>query len=73
MIPDRAQIHLVDIIMSLFLVIAIVLLAPYFYEFTDMIASEADGFSSILLQLVLPFLIISLIVSIGVSAKRRSP
>lgn len=69
----RAQIHLVDIIMSLFLVVAIVLLAPYFYQFTDMISAEADGFSSILLQLVLPMLIISLIVSIGVSAKRRSP
>lgn len=69
----RGQIHLVDIVMGLFLVIAIVALAPFFYQFTDMISAEADGFSSLLLQLILPFLIISLVVSIGVSAKRRSP
>jgi len=69
----RGQVHLVDIIMTLFIVISIVALAPFFYTFTDMVATEADAFSSILLQMVLPFLIISLIISIGVSAKRRSP
>lgn len=70
-LPERGQIHLVDIVMTFFLVVAIIVLAPFFYEFTDMVSTEADPFSALLLELVLPILVIALIISVGISAKRR--
>lgn len=69
----RAQIHFVDIVMTFFLVVTILVLAPWFYTFIDMVSAEADGFSGLLLELTIPLLIIALIISIGVSAKRRTP
>jgi hypothetical protein len=67
----RAQINLVDIALTFFVVVAIVVLAPYFYKFIGMVSAEADPFSALLLELIVPLLIISLIISVGVSARRR--
>lgn len=66
----RAQVQLVDVVMTFFIVVSLLALAPTFYTFTDMIVPKADSFSALLLRLVVPFLFIALIVSVGVSARR---
>ena len=67
---NRAQVQLVDIFMTVFVLIGIVVLAPFFYKFIGMISAQADSFSGLLLQLMVPLLIIALIISVGVSARR---
>lgn len=66
----RGQVYLPDAILTFFVVVAIVALAPVIYTFIDGLSQYADGFSGLLLQLVVPFLIIALILSVGVSARR---
>lgn len=71
MIRDsRAAIQLVDAIFTFFVLVSILALAPFFNQFTGAVQSQADPFSSLLLGLFIPFLIIALIYSVGVSAKR---
>ena len=67
---ERAAIQLVDAIFTFFVLVSILALAPFFNQFTGMLQSEADPFSSLLLGLFIPFMIIALIYSVGVSAKR---
>ena len=68
---DRAVVNLVDVFLTLFVLAGLLVLAPYYYEFIDMVSAEADPFSSLLLQLIVPIMFIALIVSVGVSARRR--
>lgn len=67
----RGRVQLVDALLSFFVLVAVIALAPQFYRFTAMAESSADPFSSLLLQLVMPTIIIGLMLSIGVSAARR--
>jgi len=67
---DRAAIQLTDAVLTFFGLVAILALAPHFSTFTSMAASEADPFSSMLLQLFVPMLLIGLLLSIGASARR---
>lgn len=65
----RAAVNLVDVILGLGVLIATLVMAPFIYTFTGMAAGEADPLSALLLQLIVPVLFLSLIVSIGVSAR----
>lgn len=67
---DRAKLQLVDAIMAFAVFVSLMVLAPFFYKFIDMGTAVADPLSSLLLQLTLPLLLISLLLSIGVSARR---
>jgi len=69
---NRAAVQIVDVIMMLSVIVTIVVTAPFYYEFTSMVAAEADPFTSLLLQLVLPGIILGAILSIGVSARRAT-
>lgn len=66
---DRAAVSLVDVLLTFFVLVGLLVLAPNYYKFIDMVSAEADPFSSILLQMVVPLLFIALIVSVGVSAR----
>lgn len=67
---DRAQIQLVDVALSLFVLIGLVALAPIMYEFIEMINnSGAGGLTSLVLALVVPMLFLALIVSAAVSGR----
>lgn len=69
--PDtRAAVQLVDGIMTFVVLVGIIALSPVFYKFIGMVDGNADPFSSLLLQLVLPLLLLALILSVGVSARR---
>lgn len=67
----RGAVQLVDVVLTFFVLVSIIVLAPVFYRFIGMVSAEADPFSGLLLQLMVPLLIIGLIVSVGVSARRR--
>jgi hypothetical protein len=66
----RAAVRLVDVILSLFVLVATISLAPTIYRFIGMVTAEADPFSELLLMLVVPMLFLALIISVGVSARR---
>lgn len=67
---SRAQIQLVDVVLSFFVLIGLVGLAPIMYEFIAMINnSGAGGLTSLVLALVVPMLFIGLIVSAAVSGR----
>lgn len=68
---NRAAVNLVDAVMTFFVLVGIMTLAPIIYRFVDMASGAADPFSSLLLQLVVPVLFIVLLLSVGVSARRR--
>lgn len=67
---DRAAVQLVDVVLTFFTLVPIIVLAPVIYKFTGMVSAEADPFSGLLLQLLVPMLILALIISVGVSARR---
>lgn len=66
----RAAVQLVDVIMMLTVLIGLIVTAPFYYKFVGMVSAEADPFSSLLLQLILPLMMLVAIMSIGVSARR---
>lgn len=67
---ERAAMDLVDVMMTFFVFVGLVVLAPLFYHFIGMVSGPADSFSALLLQLTVPLLFIALLISAGVSARR---
>lgn len=65
----RGVVDIVDVWLSLAVLVGLLVTAPYYYTFTGMASQEADPFSSLLLQLIVPMLFLGLIVSVGVSAR----
>lgn len=70
MSDDRGAVRLSDVVLTFFGLVALLALAPVFTRFQNMVAAEADPFSAILLRLVVPALIIGILLSVGVSARR---
>lgn len=66
---DRAAVQLSDVLLTFLVLVAIVATAPFWYKFIDMVDGSADPFSNVLLQLAVPMLILTLIASVGVSAR----
>lgn len=69
---DRGAVALTDIIIAAVVVIAGVATSPVYYELIGPIAAEADPFSQLMLQLVVPSIFMGTIISIGVSARRAT-
>ena len=68
--PDsRGAVQLVDVMLTFFVLVAILATAPFWVEFQGMVLPYADGLSELLLLLMLPLLLLGLIVSVGVSAR----
>lgn len=65
----RGRIQLVDVVLTFIVLAALIGLAPTLNEFANMVASEADPFTTLLLSLFVPLLFISLLLSIGISAR----
>lgn len=65
----RAAVNLVDVFLGLGTLVALMVLAPVIYRFADMVQPEADPLSQLLLSLLVPMLFISMIVSVGISAR----
>lgn len=67
---DRAQLQIPDMVLSFVVLVAMLVTAPWQYKFIGMVSSQADPFTALLLQLVPPFFILALLISIGMSARR---
>lgn len=66
---NRGVVDFVDVIIAGTVLIGLLVTAPFYYEFTNMVATEADPLSALLLRLVVPLLFLSMLVSVGVSAR----
>lgn len=69
-VDDRGAVRLADVSLTFVVLVALLALAPVFATFIGMVSAEADPFSSLLLQLVIPLLFIFLLFSVGRSAQR---
>lgn len=69
--PDRGKISYVDVIMSFSVVVTLLLVAPFLFEIVGILQSETDPLTGVLLALVVPFIFISLFLSMGVSARSQ--
>lgn len=67
---DRGQVQLVDAVLGLFVLVAILSLSPVLFTFIGWVRASGDPFSALLLGLVVPLLLLALILSMGVSARR---
>jgi hypothetical protein len=67
---ERAAVRLSDVVLTFFGMVTLLALAPVFGQFTTMVTTTADPFSSLLLRLVVPAVIIGILLSVGVSARR---
>jgi len=70
MSTDRGQVQFPDIVLSFFVIVALVITYPVWETFINNIASNADPLSTLVLQLIYPTFILALILSVGVSARR---
>lgn len=68
---DRARVHASDIAMAVLVSVAALAMSPAYYELITDISAESGPLSALLLQLVVPFIFISVVISIGISARRR--
>lgn len=66
----RGQVQLVDVILGFLVLVAIVVTYPFWERFIGMVSADADPFSTLLLQLAVPLLVLALIISFGVSARQ---
>ena len=65
------SVQLTDAIMAFVVIVALLATSPILFEFSAMVGSAADPLSSLVLQLVVPLLFVAVIISVGVSARRR--
>ena len=68
----RGAITLVDVILGVAVLVATLALAPILYQFIGMASAEADPLTGLVLQLAVPVLILGVVISMGVSARRPS-
>lgn len=68
---DRAQVQYVDLVLGFFVLVALIVLFPIFDQFIQSVAGSAGPFTTLILRLIYPGFIVALVLSIGVSARRR--
>jgi len=68
---DDAKVQISDVIIIAVVSIATIALAPVYYDLIKRITLAADPLSALLLQLIIPLIFLGLVISIGVSARRR--
>lgn len=71
MTRDRARVHVTDVVVATVVSIAAYALGPVYYDLIADVRPYADPLSELLLELIVPFLFLGIIVSVGVSARRR--
>lgn len=60
-----------DGIITFVTMVALMALSPIFFEFATMVQEEADPLSGMILSIVVPLFMIAILISVGVSARRR--
>jgi hypothetical protein len=67
---DRGQVQLVDSVLTFFVLVALVIVSPILVGLIGTMTGAVDGFTQLVLQLFVPALFVSLILSIGISGRR---
>jgi len=60
-----------DGIITFVTMVALLALSPVFFEFSTIVQSEADPLSGLILSIVVPLFFLAILISVGVSARRR--
>jgi len=68
---DDAKVQLTDVVIAGVVTIATYAVSPVYYDLIGVIATDADPLSELMLELVVPFLFLGIVISVGVSARRR--
>lgn len=68
---ERAKIHVTDVVMAAVTTIAALGLAPTLYDLGGELSASAGPLGQMLVMLVVPVILLGLVVSAGVSARRR--
>jgi len=68
---DRGQVQYVDLVLGFFVLVALIVLFPIFDQFIQGFAGSAGPCTTLILRLIYPGFIVALVLSIGVSARRR--
>ena len=68
---DRGRVHVPDAVMAVAVSVAVLGTAPVYYDLIGTLSSESGPLGSLLLELVVPFMLVGVIISVGVSARRR--
>jgi len=66
---ERARVHVPDVVMAGAVSVAMLGAAPVYYDLIDSIPAGPLG--ALLLDLVVPFMLLGIVISVGVSARRR--
>jgi len=66
---ERARIGYVDVVLAFATFIAFATVTPWIYDVIGKAQSQVDPLTAVLLSLIVPLILISLIVSMGVSAR----
>jgi len=68
---DSGKVQLTDVVVAAVVTITAYAVGPVYYDMIQIISADADPLSQLMLQLVVPFLFLGIIISVGVSARRR--
>jgi len=60
-----------DGIITFVTMVALLALSPIFFEFATIVRAEADPLSGLILSIVVPLFFVAILISVGVSARRR--
>jgi len=65
------SVQITDAIMTFVVGVALLAVSPILFEFSSLLGQSADPLSRLILQLVVPLFFVAIIVSVGISARRR--
>lgn len=68
---NRGRVHVPDVIMAGVVSIAILGTSPVYYDLIDSLSAESGPLGKLLLELIVPFMFLGIIISVGVSARRQ--
>jgi tellurite resistance protein TehA-like permease len=67
---NRAKVGYVDVVLAFATFVAFATISPWIYRIIDMLRNHVDPLTSVLVGLLVPMLLIGLLYSVGVSARR---
>jgi len=68
---ERGQMSPIDVMMIILVLIVMVMTAPIWFRFADMINSVAGPLTATILALFIPLLFLMILIGAGASARRR--
>lgn len=69
---DRGRVQVTDVVTALSVVVALLYLSPAFGALVSELQAEVGPLTTILLSLIVPSIAFGIVISIGVSASRRT-